>query len=366
MISEFDIIHRYFSFSENQTSDITLAVGDDAAVVTLSNANLVVATDTLIEGVHFPVDFAAKHVATRAIGVNLSDFAAMGAHARWVTMALALPQAYANEAWLAEFGQSFKSCCDKYHIALIGGDTTRSEQLTITLTVMGEPYALPTRPTLPVKAPVQTASSHTTSVQTTSSHKTLANQAGNVLVRSGAKVGDDVWVSGTLGHGGAALAVLKEPDLRAHIEQSAPVELNQLLNSFYAPEPRLKLGQHLLNIASSAIDISDGLLADAGHIAQQSSVCLTFNTSLLPVHPAIHAMEQTEVQEQWLLSGGDEYELLFTASPEFNNAIKQLATSCDLRCTNIGSVEHGEGVLVNGQVIDGVMAKKDSVGYRHF
>lgn len=337
-LSEFDIIKRYFSFTEASTSrsnaDTLVGIGDDAAVVAAHKNPLVVATDTLIEGVHFPPEFLAKHVASRAMGVNLSDFAAMGATPRWMTMALSLP--HIDTDWLAAFSQRLAQICSQYNVALIGGDTTRIDHgLVISLTVMGE----------------------------------TQTRSGLCLRRNGAQVGDDVWVSGSLGKGAAALQLLM-PSKNSMPWICNKESKSELLASFYMPEPRLALGQGLVGIASAAIDISDGLMADANHIAMQSQVKIVIDGDALPIHSGLETNLNRQIVQQWVLSGGDEYELLFTAPTEQSSTIESLSLALELPCTKIGTVTESlkedksetDSVSVFGAGWDSQSLK----GYTHF
>ncbi len=337
--TEFDIIQRYFSFSDalhlNSPNGADagfaaaplLGIGDDAAVLPAAHLPQIVATDTLIEGVHFPERFAAEHVASRAIGVNLSDFAAMGARPLWMTMALSLPDV--DEDWLVAFSRSLAAECERYKVQLIGGDTTKGA-LSLSLTVIGHPGAIE------------------------NSDEPLW------LTRNGARAGDDIWVSGSLGKGAGALALLTDTESGDWSERANADELEALRTSFYAPLPRLALGEGLLPLASAAIDISDGLLADAGHIAEQSQVQLVIDSKRLPVDVALSAYKDQHKVMDWVFGGGDEYELLFCASPDNRSAIKALADRLLLACTRIGSVVDGAGVAVLGD------CERGDDGYRHF
>ena len=328
-LSEFDIIKRYFSFANTphqlSNAHTLVGIGDDAAVIDTDNKPLVVATDTLIEGVHFPPEFLAEHVATRAMGVNLSDFAAMGATPRWMTMALSLSQA--DPKWLAVFSNRLSELCEQYNVALIGGDTTKINQgLVVSLTVIGE----------------------------------TQSDSGLCLRRSGAQVGDDVWVSGSLGKGAAALQLLMPTEDLSQWVCSAD-DRAELLSSFYAPIPRLALGKALIGVASAAIDISDGLVADAHHIASQSNVQIKLNGEALPVHSGLASNKNNQQVQQWVLGGGDEYELLLTASPNQSEEIQALSSTFSLPCTKIGTVVEGAGVNVLGKGWD-----INNKGYTHF
>lgn len=332
-LSEFDIIKRYFSFADASSIaavDTLVGIGDDAAVIAAQKNPLVVATDTLIEGVHFPADFLAEHVASRAMGVNLSDFAAMGATPRWMTMALSLPHVEAE--WLDAFSQRLAQLCEQHNVTLIGGDTTRIDKgLVISLTIIGE----------------------------------TQSKSGLCLRRNGAQVGDDVWVSGSLGKGAGALQLLM-PSENIMQWPCSDEARSELLSSFYAPEPRLALGKGLIDIASSAIDISDGLIADANHIATQSQVQIIIQGDALPIHSSLATNADLQQVQQWVLSGGDEYELLFTAAPEHSAAIQALSLALNLPCTKIGTVsvvEQGDAsVTVCGEGWRGQNQK----GYTHF
>lgn len=346
MPGEFDIINRYFRFSD-QSDSVVLGIGDDAAVMELSKADisrrLVVATDTLLEGVHFPAGMAAKHVASRALMVNVSDFSAMGVRPKWFTLALALPAI--DEAWLAEFSAKLKELCENLNLALVGGDTVRGP-LSITLTMMGD-----------IKTREAKAA------------EKVGEANSEVLTRKGAKPGDDVWVTNTLGRGGAALKLL-EGELAATTRSASPLSRNeheQLLAHFYQPECLLDFGDKLAGIASSAIDISDGLLADAGHIAKQSAVAIDIDWNKLPVNSLVKKAGNHEEVSRWVLSHGDEYQLLFTAPEAKRQNVVEIAKQCGVQCTligsvEVGSVEEGESVGVSG-MDDNV---KTIAGYQHF
>lgn len=326
--SEFDIIKRYFSFSSASADSAKrlpvplLGVGDDAAVLPPSDLPLIVATDTLNETVHFPKYFPARHLASRAMGVNLSDFAAMGARPRWITMALSLPTL--DTAWLAEFSGQFESLCQQYQLALVGGDTTKAP-LAISLTVIGEAIN------------------------------------GDYLRRSGAQVGDDIWVSGSLGKGAAALT-LEIHKADAFCSELTASDRDDLLASYYAPLPQLALGQGLLGLASAAIDISDGLIADANHIAEKSLVGLQIEAERLPIHSAVRCNNDVAQMQHWVLAGGDEYELLFTAPPAKAETIQALAKSLAVDCTLIGKVVEGSGV----ELVGSEWQSANQRGYQHF
>jgi len=324
MAAEFDLINQYFRFSSTeQTStllDVETGVGDDAAVLNIGDSRFVVATDTLVEGVHFPVAMEPRYVASRAFGVNLSDFAAMGVRPKWLTLSLCVP-AY-NETWLAEFSYELEQLCSQYSLALVGGDTVRGN-LCIGFTVMG-------------------------------------TSDNGCLLRSGAQAEDDVWVSGYLGNAAAALALLQNT---AHTDWPlTPSERRVLLDAFYKPKPRIELGLSLQKIATSAIDISDGLLADAGHVAKRSSVGLAVNSSDIPVAQSLMRYPEKKRISDWVMRGGDDYELLFTAPKHQRKNINQLSKQLGINLSRIGYVFSGEGILLDGAVA----SEQQLAGYTHF
>jgi thiamine-monophosphate kinase len=310
-LSEFELIDRFFAASPcaGAGTGVVLGIGDDAAILSLPpGEELLVSVDTLVAGVHFPTGLPARAIGHRALAVNLSDLAAMGARPRWFTLALTLPQA--DEAWLAEFAAGLGALAARAGITLVGGDTTRGP-LSITVQVHG---------TLP---------------------------AGTALRRDGASPGDEVWVSGYPG-----LAALGLRQLQAGGSGGTAV------TAFLAPEPRLALGEALRGLASAAIDVSDGLLADAGHIARRSAVALRLEAAALPLAPALGELPREEALG-FCLAGGDDYELCFTAATGQAAAIGALAARLGLTCTRIGRVEAGDGAECIG-------FQPPRRGYRHF
>jgi len=238
-------------------------------------------------------------VGWKSLAVNLSDMAAMGAHARWVTLSLAMPQV--DEAWIGAFMRGFLDLANAFDVDLIGGDTTRGP-LNICVQILGE---------VP---------------------------AGQALRRSGACSGDEVWVSGALGDAALALA-----HSRGELQLQSQ-ELDYVRARLDRPTPRVGLGNTLRGLASSAIDVSDGLLADAGHLAERSGVRLVIQWPAVPLSPvALHYREQPWLQ-RCALAGGDDYELCFTAAPSRHGEIVELARRLGLALTHIGRVESGSGV----------------------
>ena len=303
--SEFSLIYRYFS-ALGRGPAVDLSVGDDCAILRLEpGERLATSVDTMVEGVHFPADSFPEDIGFRVVSAAVSDLAAMGARPLGMTVALTL--AGVDDLWLQAFSQGLAEAVSVYSLPLVGGDTTRGP-LTITVQVMG---ALP------------------------------ADQA---LLREGARLGDQLCVSGTLGDAAAGLAFLQDEAV------FAPDQAEYLLQRFNRPTARLALGQALLGRASAAIDISDGLLADAGHIAAASGVKLVVDPDALPLSSALQAHPSREQVLQWALAGGDDYELCFCLPA---------AEPLPQDCTRIGQVEAGEGVDC-GLEID------IPAGYQHF
>jgi thiamine-monophosphate kinase len=297
MLSEFELIARYFS---PRTTHTILAGGDDAALVAVTpGMELAVSTDMLVGGRHFFDDADAYGVGWKCLAVNLSDMAAMGARARWATLSLAMPQA--DENWISAFMRGFLDLANAFDVDLIGGDTTRGP-LNICVQILGE---------VP---------------------------PGHALLRSGAHPGDEVWVSGTVGDAALALA-----HLRGEL-QLQPQELDYARARLDRPTPRVGLGNALRGRASSAIDVSDGLLADAGHLAERSRVRLIIEWPAVPLSPVAQHYRDHSLLQRCALAGGDDYELCFTAAPSGHAEIAELAARLGLALTPIGRVESGSGV----------------------
>lgn len=314
-MDEFELIRRYFSQLTKPAADVALGIGDDCALLSMpANEVLAVSTDTLVSGRHFPLETAPYDIGWKSLAVNLSDLAAMGAQARWFTLALTLPNA--DQAWIREFARGLSELAAQSGVALVGGDTTRGP-LSITITAMG---AVP---------------------------------VGAALKRSGAQVGDVVCVTGTLGDAALALRLLDQLELSP--------ELREKLDR---PIPRLAAGLALRDIAHAAIDLSDGLAGDLAHVLEASGAGAEIYSARLPsslefkkhVAPA----EALTMQVQ----GGDDYELCICLAPEkFDEAVARLAV-CDVPLTLIGRVTSESGLRflnANGATIE--LAPN---GYRHF
>jgi thiamine-monophosphate kinase len=314
---EFDLIARHFT---RATPGAVLGVGDDCALLAPTpGMQLAVSSDMLLEGRHFSPQDGPAGLGHKSLAVNLSDLAAMGATPRWATLSIALPEA--DDAWLTAFARGFFRMADQHAIELVGGDTTRGT-LTISITVMGE---------VP---------------------------PGQALRRDGAQAGDDVWVSGTIGSAALALAYRQG---RLHMEQ---VDAARVLPALYLPTPRVALGIALRGIASSAIDISDGLLGDLGHILARSQVGAVLEFAALPTLPVAQAYLHETVARDCVLAGGDDYELCFTAPADKREAVLSAAAGADVRVTRIGRITAESGLMVIGA--DGHPIPFGHTGYDHF
>lgn len=321
-VGEFDLIAEYFAplgaCPRLATTDrIPLGIGDDAALLNgATGKQLAISVDTLVAGVHFPVDGPARLIAHKALRSNLSDLAAMGATPLAYTLALTLPAA--GRHWLAEFSAGLREIADEFPIALIGGDTTRGSQLVITVQVFGE---------LP---------------------------AGNALLRSGAQVGDTIFVTGTLGDARAALDIL---ELNADALDDAQ---RHLLERYYKPTPRVEFAQALRGIASAAVDVSDGLAADLGHILAASGIGAELQLASLPLSGAI----PTNNAYRYALSGGDDYELCFTVPATRADEVDSLCKVLSIQATAIGRIVATNGLIVLDS--NGAAVPVAESGYRHF
>lgn len=290
-LGEFDIIARYFA-RNSARGDVLLGVGDDAAVVdSHAGRKLVVAIDTIVEGVHFLADTDAADIGYRALAVNLSDLAAMGAEPAWMTLSLSLPRA--NEQWLGGFATGLFELADEYNVALIGGDTVRGP-LVITVQIAGWV------------------------------------EADKWLTRSGARPGDLLFVSGIPGEAAAGLAVIQR-----RIVGGEPAAF--LKHRFLRPRPRLELGRQLRTVATAAMDVSDGVLTDLKKLCAASGVGAQLSVDLLPESAAMNELFEADECLQYALGGGDDYELLFTLPPERASSV--LSTlQLQQRVTQIGVI----------------------------
>jgi thiamine-monophosphate kinase len=312
-MSEFDLIRRHFT---RATPGALLGVGDDAALLQVSaGMTLAVSTDMLVCGTHFFPDADPFLLGHKALAVNLSDMAAMGAAPRWATLALALPDA--DDAWLERFSAGFFALAHQYGVDLVGGDTTRGP-LNLCVTILGE-------------APSQQA-----------------------LRRDGARPGDEIWLSGCVGDAALALA-----HLQGHIALSE-TQFAACAPRLHQPQPRVALGLALRGLANSAIDVSDGLLADLGHILDASQVGAEIEIEALPVSRLLLEQEQ----QRLALSGGDDYELCFTVPAVRRAEVERISARLALPLTRIGKIVAGQGCIVHDAA--GNPLDIEVGGYDHF
>ena len=290
---EFDLIARIRARVATR-ADVVLGIGDDAALLAPPpGRQLVVTADTLNDGVHFPRGTSPADIGWKALAVNLSDLASMGAEPAWCTLSLSLPQS--DPAWIEGFLDGFLDLAGQHGIALVGGDTTRGP-LSIAVTAMG------------------------------------LVEPGRALRRDGARVGDEVWVTGTLGDAAGGLALLDRepvPALRARLDR---------------PTPRVAAGRALAGIATACVDVSDGLLADLGHVCARSHVAARIDVDALPASAALREAFGEADRIALQASGGDDYELCFTAPADAGADIGAVSAQLGLRFTRIGRIVAGEGV----------------------
>lgn len=305
-VDEFELIRRFFTRKATQPG-VIVGVGDDGAVLRVApGCDQVQVIDTLVEGEHFPSDANASDIGYRSVAVNLSDIAAMGARPRWMTLALSLPAK--DEQWIADFASGLFEAADEFNVDLVGGDTTRGMTLVATVHITGEV------------------------------------EAGKALLRNGAKVGDTIFVTGTVGDAAAGLELIRRgsPD-------------NVLVRRFLRPKARIEIGCDLVSRASAAIDVSDGLLGDLRKLLDASGVGGEVTTERVPLSEALKSRFDEGSCVSFALLGGDDYELCFTARPE------EVAHINDI--TAIGKVSSEPGIVCrqNGNIVE-----YDDSGYRHF
>ena len=323
-MGEFDLIERYFKRPARRAA---LGIGDDCALLQpTAGHQLAISSDMLVEGRHFLSTVDPARLGHKALAVNLSDLAACGAKPLAFTLALSLPRA--NESWLAGFSQGLLALADAHGCELIGGDTTRGP-LNICITIFGE---------VPV-----------------------SNGRSQALLRAGARAGDDLYVSGTVGDARLALEVFRGTvSVPADVFDAARLRLE-------CPTPRVALGLALRGVASAAIDVSDGLLGDLGHILKQSGVGATVDIDMAAslVASRSSALQiQTEHWRTWALAGGDDYELLFSAPALMRGAVAAAAQSCQTTVTRIGQIDAEQGLrLLDGQ---DQPARNTYISFDHF
>lgn len=316
-MNEFELITHYFQAATPHRNDVVLGIGDDAALLQPpSDQLLAVTTDTLIEGVHFLPDTSPQTLGHKALAVSLSDLAAMGAKPAWVVLSLSLPAI--DQSWLTEFCKGFFDLSRCYNLQLVGGNTTRG-QLSI------------------------------------STHLTGFVPPGKALRRDSAKAGDLVYVTGYLGDAALALACLQQ-------KIAIPAaELEIVRSRLEMPTPRVSTGLALRDIATAAIDISDGLVSDLGHILQQSDLGATLHLQDLPLSKTLQRLPKEQALKL-ALSGGDDYELCFTIPPAQEPLLKSVFSTLDASYRKIGALEEKKGLRLEG--VEGF--NLNASGYDHF
>lgn len=318
--SEFELIRQFFSAMGADRADVLLGVGDDAALLDCGGAEaLAICVDTLIANVHFPPDTPPAAIGHKALAVNLSDLAAMGARPAWALLALSMPQV--DQDWLAGFRAGFHDLAQAHGVALVGGDTTRGA-LAASVTLAG-----------------------------------LVDRT-DALRRDGARPGDGIYASGTLGDAAAGLHLLQIGKAGNGADDLYLIERLQ------RPQPRVALGGALRGLASAAIDISDGLLADLGHILERSAVGATVDTRHLPLSHALRQRFSPVEAEAFALSGGDDYELCFTVPASRELELARAMAGLDVAVTRIGMIEAEPGLRLLDR--SGQARSPQRSGYDHF
>ncbi|KCX00825.1 thiamine-phosphate kinase [Xanthomonas arboricola] len=320
---EFDLIARLRARIAAR-ADVPLGIGDDAALLQPPpGEQLAITADTLNAGVHFPHETRAEDLGWKTLAVNLSDLAAMGAQPRWCTLSLSLP--HDDAAWVDAFADGFFALADAHDIALVGGDTTRGP-LSCAVTAIG---SLP---------------------------------PGAALRRDGARVGDDVWVTGAPGEAAAALSLWQAGQL--DVTRAAADPLHELWRGrLLRPQPRVQAGLRLRGLAHACVDISDGLLADLGHLCERSGVGAQLALAALPAMPRSTGVSALQCIG-WQLGGGDDYELCFTAAVQHRDAVAQAMDFAGVAVTRIGQIVATPGVVVHDA--DGNPWQPPQRGYQHF
>ena len=316
-LSEFSLIKQYFEDITTERSDVILGIGDDCALLKCPEGQqLAVSIDTLVESIHFLPDVDPRSLGHKSLAVGLSDLAAMGATPAWFTLALTFPEV--DQQWLAAFSKGLACLAKQHNIALVGGDTCRGP-LSISIQVHG-----------------------------------FVN-AGDSLRRDGAKKGDLIYVTGSLGDAAGGLA-MKQGKLTKGI--GSEVEVNFLYQRLEQPTPRVGVGQMLVGLASAAIDISDGLVADLGHILHKSGVGAALDIEDLPISTALSTLSSEA--EHLALYAGDNYELCFTVPPKHNDQVQKKLKG---QCTRIGTITGDDGIVL---IKNKKLIKLSGLGYEHF
>jgi thiamine-monophosphate kinase len=319
-VDEFELIRRFF-LQQEKGEGVLIGIGDDGAVVTpAQDRSLVAVVDTLIEGVHYPLNFPAPDVGYRALAVNLSDMAAMGGRPKWMTLALTLVEA--DEGWLSGFAAGLFEAAHEFDVALIGGDTTRGAQTVISVQLLGD----------------------------------VSPNA--ILTRAGAAAGDGIYVTGTVGDAAGGLALLQSTSGR-----DLDKDGEYLLRRFSRPAARVAFGASIAGMATAAIDLSDGLGTDLEKLLRASAVAGSIDLALLPVSAHLRGTFADDRVLDFALDGGDDYELCFTARSADHARLQDVAARERLTITRIGEVGGGTGLAC---ISDGKIVPYRDRGYRHF
>ncbi len=329
-LSEFEIIQHYFAAGP-ASSFVDLGIGDDCAVLNpTAGKKTLISTDMLVEGRHFSSGTLPEWIAHKALAVNLSDMAACGATPRAFFLSLGLPQALANDEWLAPFAQALQALASKYGCVLAGGDTTRADTLTLSITIVGESPA--------------------------------------PILRSSAQAGDLLWVSGSLGDAALALA-LAQGGHEGFADTLNDAQVAHLGQRLHTPSPRVKLGLTLRGLATSCIDVSDGVAGDVRHMLKASDLDAVIDVDALPLSLEMRLAKAANI-DVWplVLSGGDDYELLFTSHPSQRQAVLDAAASVGVAVTAIGNVSACESLLPTVRYCNdaGQDWAYSGLGYQHF
>lgn len=320
-LGEFDIIRRFFGSPPVRRDDVVLGIGDDAAVLKPPTGHeLVLTTDTLVEGRHFLPGADPEALGHKALAVNLSDLAAMGAEPSWFLLSITLPQA--DESWLTAFARGLHALSARFNIQLVGGNTSRGP-LSIGVTACG---FVP---------------------------------AGQAVKRRGAQPGDCIYVTGTLGDAALALRIMQRGD------NPATGEFAEIANRLHRPEPRIAAGMALRGLATAAIDLSDGLAADLGHLLEADRLGARVELSHLPLSSAFRKLSPlASLDWDLIVAGGDDYELCFTAPSSREPELLRRVTDAGCACTRIGDITDGPGLVLTDP--DGQPYQPRRPGYDHF
>lgn len=320
-LTEFEIIDKYFRGLTGSSDQVAVDIGDDAAVIDLPpDRQLVTSVDTLVSGVHFFADADPYDIGYKSLAVNISDLAAMGARPSWATLSLTLPKEI--PAWIEKFAEGFSNLADTYGVSLVGGDLTHGP-LSVTVQIMG------------------------------------TVEKGRALTRNGAEAGDGIYVSGCLGAAGLALQYFNK-DGHGRTIKPSKASVDRLLR----PEPRITLGRELLNLATSAIDISDGLAADIGHVLKASGKGASISLDSIPLCDDLLQIKDHDQMLRIALCIGDDYELCFTAPEKHHDRIDLISNELGIPISRIGEVTDGSSISWLNS--DGSRYNLAATGYTHF